>query len=68
VRFLIYVAMTALTRLLIANIVRSEELSALQAQHRLDVGLMWISGAILLLAVAALVLRYGSARDPGDRD
>jgi phosphate starvation-inducible membrane PsiE len=68
VRFLIYVAMTALTRLLIANIVRSEELSALQAQHRLDVGLVWISGAILLLAVAALVLRYGSARDPGDRD
>ena len=72
VRFLVYVAMTALTRLLIANIVRGEEdLSALQAQHRLDVGLVWISGAILLLAVAALVLRYGSSRfpsqDSGDR-
>jgi len=57
VRFLIYVAITALTRLLIgeANV------------HPNDgVGLVWISGAILLLALAALVLRFGSHTYPSD--
>jgi protein PsiE len=58
VRFLIYVAMTALTRLLIADV---------QAHHRLDTGLVWVSGAILLLAVATLVVRYGSSRFPSER-
>ena len=55
VRFLIYVAITALTRLLIgeANV------------HPNDgVALVWISGAILLLACAALILRYGSHTYP----
>jgi phosphate starvation-inducible membrane PsiE len=55
VRFLIYVAMTALTRLLIADI---------QAHHRPDVGIVLVAGAILLLALATLVIRYGSSRFP----
>ena len=55
VRFLIYVAMTALTRLLIADV---------QTHHRPDMGIVLVSGAILLLAVAALVIRYGSSRFP----
>ena len=55
VRFLIYVAMTALTRMLIAD---------LQAHHRPDQGILYISGAILVLAFATLVIRYGSARFP----
>jgi protein PsiE len=59
VRFLIYVAMTALTRLLIADV---------QAHHRLDMGIVLVSGAILLLALAALVIRYGSFKYPsGER-
>jgi protein PsiE len=55
VRFLIYVAITALTRLLIGDI---------QAHHRLDWGILIVCAGILLLAIANLVVRYGSARFP----
>ena len=55
VRFLIYVAMTALTRMLISDV---------SAHHRPDMGAILVSGAILLLAIATLVIRYGSARYP----
>jgi len=55
VRFLIYVAITALTRLLLEDI---------QMQHKPDLGILIIAGAILLLALANLVVRYGSARFP----
>jgi len=55
VRFLIYVAITALTRLLLEDI---------QMQHKADWGILIIAGAILLLALANLVVRYGSARFP----
>jgi phosphate starvation-inducible membrane PsiE len=55
VRFLIYVAITALTRLLIADV---------QTHHRPDMGIVLVSGAILLLAVATLVIRYASSRFP----
>ena len=55
VRFLIYVAITALTRLLIGDI---------QANHKPDWGIVMVSGAILLLALANLVVRYSSARFP----
>ena len=56
VRFLIYVAITALTRLLLEDI---------QTQHKAaDWGILIVAGAILLLAIANLVVRYGSARFP----
>ena len=55
VRFLIYVGITALTRLLVGDIA---------AHHRLDWGLLVVPAAILLLAFANLVVRYGSARFP----
>lgn len=55
VRFLIYVAITALTRLLISDV---------SHHHRPDMGVVYVSGAILLLAVAVLVVRYASARFP----
>ena len=55
VRFLIYVGITALTRLLVGDIA---------AHHRLDWGLLVVPTAILLLALAGLVVRYGSARFP----
>ena len=58
VRFLIYVAMTALTRMLLADI---------QAHHRPDVGILMVSGGILLLALATLVISYGSSRFPSVR-
>lgn len=55
VRFLIYVAITALTRLLISDI---------QTHHRPDMGVILIAGAILLLAIATLVVRYASFKFP----
>lgn len=55
VRFLIYVAITALTRLLIEII---------NVTHEASLGVVIVSGAILLLAVAEIVLRYGTARLP----
>lgn len=55
VRFLIYVAITALTRLLISDV---------SHHHRPDMGVVYISGAILLLAVAILVVRFASSRFP----
>jgi protein PsiE len=55
VRFLIYVAITALVRLLVGDVA---------THHKLDWGIVMVSGAILLLALANLVVRYGSARFP----
>ena len=50
VRYLIYVAITALTRMLIIKI---------QINHEPDTGILIISGAILILALSTLLLRYG---------
>ena len=51
VRFLIYIAITALTRLLIADI---------QHTHKASMDLVIITGSILVLAFAILVVRYAS--------
>ena len=55
VRFLIYVGMTALTRLMISD---------LQDHHRPGMEVIYPTAAILLLALATLVIRYGSAKFP----
>lgn len=55
VRFLIYVAITALTRLLIADI---------QHDHKADWDLLIVTGAILLLAFAILIVRFASWNYP----
>ncbi|WP_218573300.1 phosphate-starvation-inducible protein PsiE [Pseudomonas sp. L-22-4S-12] len=55
VRFLIYVAITALTRLLISDV---------SHHNRPDMGVVYVSGAILLLGLAILVVRFASARFP----
>src|ERR1041384_3088544 len=56
VRFLIYVGITALTRLLVGDI----------AAHHNEINwtILIVPAAILLLALANLVVRYGSARYP----
>ena len=58
VRFLIYVGMTALTRMMISDI---------QAHHNPEVKILYIPTAILVLALATLVVRYGSARFPSSQ-
>ena len=64
VRFLIYVAITALTRHMIsfANIGHNGEAIA-----KIDYGVLVMAGGILLLAAALLLLRYGSHVYPSDR-
>lgn len=57
-RFLIYIGITALTRMLLGDI---------QLHHKPDMGIIYISGSILLLALANLVVRFGSARYPASR-
>lgn len=59
VRFLIYVAITALTRLLIGLV---------NGEHgHPGTDLLIVTGAIFVLAVCVLILRFGSYRFPSDR-
>jgi protein PsiE len=58
VRYLIYVAITALGRVLI-------EIAG--AEHRTGMDILVITGAILLLSFAVLVLRFGSYKFPSER-
>src|SRR3990172_5998200 len=51
VRFLLYVGVTALIRMLIVS-------------HEPDRGILFVSGAILILAIATLVFRYASSQFP----
>jgi phosphate starvation-inducible membrane PsiE len=57
VRYLIYIAITALSRVLI---------EVVGAEHRTGMDLIVIAGAILVLAFAVLVLRYGSNKFPSN--
>ncbi len=57
VRYLIYVAITALTRLLISDA---------GTHHGLSYEILLISGAIAVLALAALILRFGSFKFPSN--
>jgi phosphate starvation-inducible membrane PsiE len=59
VRYLIYIAMTALGRVLI-------EIGG--AEHKTGKDLLIVAGAILVLSFAVLVLRFASHKDdPSDR-
>lgn len=56
-RFLIYIGITALVRMLLDDI---------QLNREPDMNIVYISGSILLLALANLVIRYGSNRFPSE--
>ncbi|HVV61902.1 MAG TPA: phosphate-starvation-inducible PsiE family protein [Pseudolabrys sp.] len=57
VRYLIYIAITALGRVLIEIV---------SAEHKTGTDLIIVSGAILLLSLAVLILRYGSYKFPSN--
>ena len=57
VRYLMYIAITALGRVLIEIV---------GAEHQTGRDILVIAGAILLLSFAVLVLRFGSYRFPSD--
>lgn len=58
IRFLIYVAITALTRFLIGD---------LSHHNPPDIGLIYLCGGIFLLALSIVAVRYASHRYPSDR-
>ena len=57
VRYLIYIAITALGRVLIEMV---------SAEHRTGTDLLVVSGSILVLAIAVLILRFASHRFPSE--
>jgi protein PsiE len=57
VRYLIYISITGLGRVLIEIV---------GAEHQTGMDLLIVSGAILLLSFAVLVLKFGSHRFPSD--
>jgi protein PsiE len=57
VRYLLYIAITALSRMLIEIV---------GAEHQTGTDILVIASAILLLSFAVLVLRFGSHRFPSD--
>lgn len=59
IRFLLYVAITALTRLLIGDV----------SHHKApDAGLLYVCGGFLLLAFAILVVRFASYKYPSTKN
>jgi protein PsiE len=59
IRFLLYVAITALTRLLIGDV---------SHHNPPDLGIIYVCGGILLLAFSILVVRYASSRFPSVKE
>jgi protein PsiE len=57
VRYLIYIAITGLSRVLIEMV---------GAEHKTGTDILVLAGAILLLSFAVLVLRFGSHRFPSE--
>lgn len=59
VRFLIYIAITVLTRMLIESV---------QADHKLRLEIIYVPLAILVLAIATWIIRYTSFNYPSKQD
>lgn len=58
-RFLLYIGVTALVRLLISDV----------SHHKSpDEGILYLTGGVLLLSVSILVVRYASARFPSVKE
>ena len=59
VRYLVYIGITALVRLLLGSI---------NHKHESDWTTLITTGSILILALSVLAIRYGSSRFPSDRE
>jgi phosphate starvation-inducible membrane PsiE len=58
-RFLLYIGVTALIRLLISDV----------SHHNApDTGILYVCGGVLLLAISILVVRYSSSRYPSVKE
>ena len=59
IRFLLYVAITALTRMIIGEI---------QTNHESNITILYPAGAILLLAIANFIIRFASNKYPSEQE
>ncbi len=59
IRFLLYVCITALTRMIIGEI---------QVNHEPNVSILYASVAILLLAISNFIIRFASNRYPSEQE
>lgn len=59
IRFLLYVAITALTRMIVGEI---------QVNHEPNMAILYASIAILLLAISNFVIRFASNRYPSEQE
>ena len=59
IRFLLYVAITALTRMIVGEI---------QVNHEPNMAILYASVAILLLAISNFVIRFASNRYPSEQE
>ena len=59
VRFLLYVAITALTRMIVGEI---------QVSHEPNIAILYASAAILLLAISNFVIRFASNKYPSEQE
>ncbi len=59
IRFLLYVSITALTRMIVGEI---------QVNHEPNVSILYASVAILLLAISNFVIRFASNRYPSEQE
>lgn len=59
IRFLLYVSITALTRMIIGEI---------QVNHEPNVAILYASVAILLLAMSNFVIRFASSKYPSEQE
>lgn len=67
VRFLIYVALTAMTRLLIGMVNLEHHVDLMDAIQNPHWGILITIGGILMLSISVLVLRYASYKYPSER-
>ena len=59
VRFLLYVAITALTRMIVGEI---------QVNHEPNITILYAAAAILLLAISNFVIRFASNKYPSEQE
>ena len=65
IRFLLYVAITALTRMIVGEIQVTHEP---QIDHDHNIVILYASAAILLLAISNFVIRFASNRYPSEQE
>ena len=65
IRFLLYVAITALTRMIVGEIQVNHEP---RVDHEPNIVILYAAGAILLLAISNFIIRFASNKYPSEQE